>query len=220
MERRFKDRIEAGRLLADKLVSYAGREDVIVLALPRGGVPVAFEVASRLKAPLDVFVVRKLGVPWQEELAMGAIATGGVHVLNEDVVKGLRISDEQIAAVEAVEQKELERRELVYRANRPALEVQGRTVILVDDGIATGTTMRAAIAALHKLRPARLVVAVAVAARSTCEELEPEVDDVVCVAAPEMFYAVGLWYDHFPQTSDEEVRSLLERAAQERSAAA
>ncbi|MEW6208556.1 MAG: phosphoribosyltransferase [Acidobacteriota bacterium] len=220
MERRFTDRSEAGRLLAAKLTAYAGRKDTIVLALPRGGVPVAFEVASRLKLPLDVFVVRKLGVPGQEELAMGAIATGGVRVLNDDVVRALRISDEEIAAVEAEEKQELERRERVYRGDRPSLEVRNRTVIVVDDGIATGTTMRAAIAALRKLGPARIVVAVAVAPRSTCEELESEADEVACVMAPEMFYAISLWYDHFPQTSDKEVRELLERAARELSLAA
>jgi putative phosphoribosyl transferase len=220
MERRFKDRSEAGKLLAGKLAAYAGRADTIVLALPRGGVPVAFEVASRLKAPLDVFVVRKLGVPWQEELAMGAIATGGVRVLNDDVVRGLGISDEEIAAVEAGEKKELERRERAYRGERAALEVRGRTVILVDDGIATGTTMRAAIAALWRLEPARLVIAVAVAPRSTFEKLESEVDEIVAVTTPEEFYAISEWYDYFPQTSDEEVRDLLQRAARGRPAAA
>jgi putative phosphoribosyl transferase len=220
MERRFKDRTEAGRLLAEKLVSYAHRKDVIVLALPRGGVPVAFEVATRLHAPLDVFLVRKLGVPWQQELAMGAIATGGVRVLNEDVVRGLRFSDEAIAAIEAKEKKELERRERLYRGNRPVVEVRGRTVILIDDGVATGTTMRAAIAALKKLNPARIVVAIAVAPRSTCRELESEADEVICITTPEDFHAVSLWYDHFAQTSDEEVRSLLDRAAQQHNQAA
>lgn len=218
MEKRLKDRTEAGRLLAQKLTAYANREDVVVLALPRGGVPVAFEIATRLNAPLDVFIVRKLGVPWQEELAMGAIATGGVRVLNEDVVRLCNITDEQIASVEAKERKELERREQAYRGGRPAPDVSGRTVILVDDGIATGTTMRAALAALKKLQPSRIVVAVAVAPQSTYDELKAEADEVICLLTPEMFFAISRWYERFAQTTDEEVRDLLARAPKQRSA--
>jgi putative phosphoribosyl transferase len=220
MEKRLKDRAEAGRLLAEKLTAYANREDVIVLGLPRGGVPVAFEIAKRLNAPLDVFIVRKLGVPWQEELAMGAIATGGVCVLNDEVVKAYRISDDEIASVEVKEKKELERRESAYRADRPALDVRGRTVVLVDNGIATGTTMRAALAALRKLQPARIVVAVAVAPQSTYEELKAEADEVICLLAPETFYAISMWYERFAQTTDEEVRDLLARALQQKTASA
>jgi putative phosphoribosyl transferase len=218
VEKRLKDRTEAGRLLAQKLTAYANREDVVVLALPRGGVPVAFEIATRLNAPLDVFIVRKLGVPWQEELAMGAIATGGVRVLNEDVVRLCNITDEQIASVEAKERKELERREQAYRGGRPAPDVSGRTVILVDDGIATGTTMRAALAALKKLQPSRIVVAVAVAPQSTYDELKAEADEVICLLTPEMFFAISRWYERFAQTTDEEVRDLLARAPKQRSA--
>lgn len=212
MKKPLKDRAEAGRLLAEKLTVYANREDVVVLALPRGGVPVAFEIAKRLNVPLDVFVVRKLGVPWHQELAMGAIATGGVRVLNEDVVKAYRLTDDEIALAEVREREELERRERAYRGERAAPEVQGRTVILVDNGVATGTTMLAAIAALRKLQPARLIVAVAVAPQSTYEQLRAEADDVVCIFAPETFYAVSLWYERFEQTTDEEVRDLLARA--------
>jgi predicted phosphoribosyltransferase len=212
MKKPLKDRAEAGRLLAEKLTVYANREDVVVLALPRGGVPVAFEIANRLDAPLDVFVVRKLGVPWYQELAMGAIATGGVRVLNDDVVKAYRLTDDEIALAEVREREELERRERAYRGERPAPEVRGRTVILVDNGVATGTTMLAAIAALRKLQPARLIVAVAVAPQSTYEQLRAEADDVVCIFAPETFYAVSLWYERFEQTTDEEVRDLLARA--------
>jgi putative phosphoribosyl transferase len=213
MERLLKDRSEAGRLLAEKLAAYANRTDVLVLALPRGGVAVAFEVARALKAPLDVFIVRKLGVPWQPELAMGAIATGGVRVLNYDTVRALNITRQEIQLVVAEEQQELGRRERAYRGNRPAPDARGRTVILVDDGIATGTTMRAAIAALRKLDPARIVAAVAVGPRSTFDELRAEADEVVSVLSPENFYAVGLWYESFPQLADREVRDLLEQAA-------
>lgn len=212
MKKPLKDRAEAGRLLAEKLTVYANREDVVVLALPRGGVPVAFEIANRLDAPLDVFVVRKLGVPWYQELAMGAIATGGVRVLNDDVVKAYRLTDDEIALAEVREREELARRERAYRGERPAPEVRGRTVILVDNGVATGTTMLAAIAALRKLQPARLIVAVAVAPQSTYEQLRAEADDVVCIFAPETFYAVSLWYERFEQTTDEEVRDLLARS--------
>ncbi|HEV3262722.1 MAG TPA: phosphoribosyltransferase family protein, partial [Gemmataceae bacterium] len=184
------------------------------LALPRGGVPVAFEVARELNAPLDVFLVRKLGLPGREELAMGAIATGGVRVLNDDVVRVLGIPEEWIAAITAEQQQELRRRERLYRDDRPPLDVHGRTVILIDDGLATGSTMRAAVAALRQLRPSRIVVAVPVAARETCEEFQAEVDEVVCAATPEPFRAVGLWYDNFSQTSDEEVHDLLASAAE------
>ncbi|APW60544.1 phosphoribosyltransferase [Paludisphaera borealis] len=209
----FRDRTEAGRLLAEKLTTFSGRPDVLVLALPRGGVPVAYEVARALDAPLDVFVVRKLGVPGHEELAMGAIASGGVCVLNDDVVQALRIPDRLIEAVAARELRELERRERVYRNGRPMPGVRGRTVILVDDGLATGSTMRAAVAALRRLGPARIVVAVPTAAPSTCEELRHEADECVCEITPDPFYAVGLWYEDFSQTTDDEVRDHLERSA-------
>jgi predicted phosphoribosyltransferase len=210
----FADRREAGRFLAGKLTGYADRPDVLVLALPRGGVPVAFEVASALHAPLDVFLVRKLGVPGHEELAMGAIASGGVRVLNEDVVRALRIPGDVLEAVAEAEQAELERRERIYRGDRPPPDVRGRTVILVDDGLATGSTMRAAVAALRRQGPARIVVAVPVGAPETCAEFEREADEVVCARTPEPFYAVGLWYGDFSQTTDEEVHELLERAAE------
>jgi predicted phosphoribosyltransferase len=211
----FRDRADAGRALAARLGHYANRPDVLVLALPRGGVPVAYEVARALGAPLDVFLVRKLGVPGQEELAMGAIASGGVRVLNDEVVRLLQIPDEVIDAVAESQGRELERRARAYRDDRPPPEVRGRTVILIDDGLATGSSMRAAIAALRQQRPARLVVAVPVAAASTAEELRAEVDDLVCVATPEPFYAVGSWYEDFAQTGDDEVHALLEHAAQE-----
>jgi putative phosphoribosyl transferase len=211
----FHDRTEAGRLLAEKLAAYANRPNVQVLALPRGGVPVAYQVARALHAPLDVFLVRKLGVPGHEELAMGAIASGGAHVLNEDVVQALGISQDVLASVAAEELQELERRERAYRGNRPPPDVRGRTVILVDDGLATGSTMRAAIAALRQQGPRRIVVAVPVAAPETCAELQAEADAVVCGATPEPFFSVGLWYHDFSQTRDQEVRDLLERAARE-----
>jgi putative phosphoribosyl transferase len=209
--RPFRDRSEAGRLLASKLDAYVNRPDVLVLALPRGGVPVAYEVARALGAPLDVFLVRKLGVPGHEEPAMGAIATGGVRVLSDQVVRALRIPDYVIDAVAAQEQQELARRERLYRGGRPPPDVRGRTVILVDDGLATGATMHAAIKALRQLQPARLVVAVPTAAPETCEALRAEVDEVICAITPEPFYAVGLWYEDFSQTTDEEVRDLLAR---------
>jgi putative phosphoribosyl transferase len=211
----FTDRVEAGRFLASKLSEYADHPEVLVLALPRGGVPVAFEVARALRAPLDVFLVRKLGVPGHPELAMGAIASGGVRVLNEDVVGALGISRDVIEAVAAVEEQELERRERIYRGGRPPPDVRGRTVILVDDGLATGSTMRAAVAALRQHGPDRIVVAVPVGAPETCEEFRSEADDVVCARTPEPFYAVGLWYGDFSQTTDEEVHDLLDRAAEE-----
>src|SRR5436309_6073471 len=212
--RRFRDRREAGRLLATKLSAYANRPDVLVLALPRGGVPVAYEVACALGAPLDVFVVRKLGVPGYEELAMGAVATGGARVLNDQIVQRLGIPQSIIDAVAAREQQELARRERLYRGGRPPPDVRGRTVILVDDGLATGATMRAAVMALRQLRPARIVVAVPTASPETCEELKAEADDVVCAITPEPFRAVGHWYEDFSQTTDEEVRDLLARRQQ------
>jgi putative phosphoribosyl transferase len=208
----FKDRTEAGQRLAVKLAAYADRQNVLVLGLPRGGVPVAFEVANALKAPLDVFLVRKLGVPSQEELAMGAIASGGVRVLNEEIVKALRLTEATIDRVAQKEQQELERRERLYRDNRPVPDLQGRTVIVVDDGLATGATMRAAIEAVRQQQPARLVVGVPVSSFETCQEIGSEVDEIVCVETPRPFYSVGLWYKDFPQTTDEEVRDLLFKA--------
>lgn len=192
---------------------YAGRPEVIVLALPRGGVPVAYEVATALGAPLDVFLVRKLGVPGHEELAMGAVASGGVRVLNTEVVEALGISEQAIEGVAQQELRELERRERVYRGGRPPPELRDRVVILVDDGLATGSSMRAAVAAVRQQHPRRIVVAVPTAAAETCEDFRREVDEVVCLSTPEPFYAVGLWYRDFSQTSDDEVRALLERAA-------
>ncbi|MBX6315989.1 MAG: phosphoribosyltransferase [Isosphaeraceae bacterium] len=212
----YRDRAEAGRQLAQLLTEYAGRPDVLVLALPRGGVPVAYEVARALGAPLDVFLVRKLGVPGREELAMGALASGGLRVLNEEVVQALRISPAVIDRVAAAELEELQRRERAYRGNRPPPDVRGKTVILIDDGLATGASMRAAVAALRQAGPARIVVAVPVAAAQTCDEFRHDVDQIVCALTPEPFYAVGLWYEDFSQTTDEEVRDLLERAARDR----
>ena len=209
----YRDRTDAGRVLAAELSGYANRTDVIVLALPRGGVPVAFEVAAALRAPLDVFIVRKLGVPGHEEYAMGAIATGGVRVLDADVIRAARVTRVQLEAIAALEQRELERRERQYRGDRPPLDVAGRIVILVDDGLATGSTMRAAAAALRRQEPARIVVAVPVSAPQTCDEYRMGVDEVVCAVTPEPFRAVGLWYRDFSQTTDEEVRDLLARAA-------
>src|SRR5260370_32639436 len=215
---RFQDRADGGRRLAEKLMAYAGRPDVLVLALPRGGVRVAYEVALALHAPLDVFLVRKLGVPSQAELAMGAIATGGVRVLNEEVIQALGIPEDVIEEVTAEEQQELARRERLYRGDNPPPDLRGRTVILIDDGLATGSTMRAAVAAARKQQPARVVVAVPVAARSTYEELQAEVDEIVCVFTPEPFHAVGLWYETFSQTTHEEIQELLARAAEEQEA--
>ncbi|HSP17550.1 MAG TPA: phosphoribosyltransferase [Thermoanaerobaculia bacterium] len=210
----FRDRDEAGTLLGRELARRLGtRDDLVVLALPRGGVPVGFGVAQALGAPLDVFVVRKLGVPGHEELAMGAIATGGVRVLNDEVLGYIPVSREAIEAVATREQQELERREQAYRGNRPPLDVTGKTVIVVDDGLATGSTMRAAVRALRKMQPRAIIVAVPVAARQTCSELRKEVDDLVCLRTPEPFQAVGLWYETFDQTPDEEVHELLDRAA-------
>jgi len=208
----YRDRSEAGKELATKLSDYKDRGDVLVLALPRGGVPVAFEVAQALGAPLDVFLVRKLGVPGHEELAMGAIATGGVRVLNEEVVNYLKIPQRVIDAIAGTELKELKRRELEYRGNRPEPDVKGETVILIDDGLATGSTIRAAAQALRQQQPARIVVAVPVSAPQTCDEYRMGVDEIICAATPEPFWGVGLWYHDFSQTTDEEVRELLERA--------
>src|SRR5437762_959317 len=208
----YRDRIHAGKHLASQLAHYANRDDVLVLALPRGGVPVAFEVAKALRAPLDIFLVRKLGVPGHEELAMGAIATGGVRVLNEDLVEHLLIPPGVIDSVAADELRELERREHAYRGNRPEPEVRGKTVILVDDGLATGSTMRAAAAALRQQSPARIVVAVPVSASQTCDEYRMGVDEIVCAITPEPFYGVGQWYNDFSQTTDEEVRDLLKQS--------
>jgi putative phosphoribosyl transferase len=208
----FPNRIEAGKLLAGQLTRYANQANVIVLGLPRGGVPVAFEVAKALRAPLDVFVVRKLGTPGRPELAMGAIATGGARVVNEEVVGGLGIPMEMIDAVTEKETQELKRRQLAYRGSCSGPAVCGKTAILIDDGIATGSTMRAAVRALRAQEPARLIVAVPTVAGSTCSELLPEVDELVALMTPERFYGVGEWYEDFSQTSDAEVTDLLERA--------
>lgn len=213
----FKDREEAGQLLAERLTQYADRADVIVLALPRGGVPVAWQMAQHLNLPLDVFVVRKLGVPGFEELALGAIASGGVRVLNEDVVRSLPDATALIDDVTTNELAELERREHVYRDGRPAPQIEGRTVILVDDGVATGTTMRAAVAALRQRNAAKITIAVPVGAAETCRQLQTEAEEVVCLYAPEWFQAVGQFYDEFGQTSDGEVRQALAAAAARRS---
>jgi putative phosphoribosyl transferase len=212
----FRDRTEGGVVLARQLERFAG-QDVIVLALPRGGVPVGYEVARALRAPLDVFLVRKLGAPGHEELAVGALASGGVRVLDHELIRHLRITDAEIERIAALEQAELRRRELRYRGDRPPPAVDGRTVILVDDGLATGSSMRAAIRAVRQQHPARVVAAAPVGARSTCEALAREADEVICAAMPEPFQAVGLWYEHFAQTTDDEVETLL-RAATDRPA--
>lgn len=214
----FTNRQEAGRVLAERLEKYANREDVIVLGVPRGGVPVAFEVAKALNATLDIFVLRKLGVPGHEELAFGAIGSGGVRVLNTDVVNKLGVSESEIAAATKEETRELERRERLYRGNRPPLNVEGYTVILVDDGIATGASLRAAIQAIRKLKPAALVVATPVAPRATFHSLRHEVDELVCAEIPEPFFGVGQFYEDFSQVSDQEVVELLERARRPRAA--
>lgn len=211
MQRPFANRREAGRILAENLKQYAHRDDVIILALPRGGVPVAAAVAEALDAPMDVYLVRKLGVPGHEELAMGAIATGGVTVVNEDVVRSLRLTAADIVNAANREQREMNRRESLYRRGRGPADVQGKIAILIDDGLATGSTMRAAVAALKRQRPAKIVVAVPVAAAETVAEFrrEMDMDEVVCVVTPEPFRAVGLWYEDFSQTVDEEVREIL-----------
>jgi predicted phosphoribosyltransferase len=213
---KFGDRREAGQLLAAKLGKYAQRPDVLVLALPRGGVPVAFEVAKALNAPMDIFVVRKLGVPWEEELAMGAIAPGGIRVLNEEIVSSMGIPNEVIEKVAEDEGNELKRREIAYRGHTAPPEVAGKTVIVVDDGIATGSTMRSALVALRQKHPARLIVAVPTAAASSCDQLRNVADEIVAVITPEPFYAVGAWYRAFDQTSDDEVRELYRLRRNER----
>jgi putative phosphoribosyl transferase len=215
MEELFLDRADAGRRLAARLQKYAGRQNVIVLGLPRGGVPVAYEVASRLGAPLDVFLVRKLGVPGQEELAMGAIASGGVRVENRDVIDMLAIPRQAIEAATERGLREIERREREYRRDRPVLDLHGQTAILVDDGLATGSTMLAAVEALRRQNAERIVVAVPVGAKRTCEHLCELVDEVVCLAMPEDFRAVGEWYFDFSQTTDEQVCELLQRAGRD-----
>jgi putative phosphoribosyl transferase len=210
---RFRDRHDAGRRLAAELRDHANRSDVIVLALPRGGVPVGYEVATALGAPLDVFVVRKLGLPWHEEIAMGAIASGGVLVLDRDLLRIAHVSEADLRRVIAAEEKELARRERQYRGDRPFPDLRGKTVILVDDGLATGSTMRAAVEALRQEGPARIVVAVPVSSPETCDAFRGVADEVVCAETPEPFQAVGSWYDDFSQTSDAEVHDLLEQAA-------
>lgn len=213
---KYRNRQEAGQILARALSAYTDREDVIVLGLPRGGVPVAFEIAQALHVPLDVFIVRKLGVPGHAELAMGAIAMGGAHVFNEDIIQELNISQGEIEAVIEQEQEELKRREIKYRGHCPFPSIQDKTIILVDDGIATGATMRAAIKALRQLKPASLIVAVPVAAKDICEDIFEKTgtmsDRFVCPLKPLYFYAVGAWYDDFSQTEDEEVYTLLKEA--------
>jgi len=211
-EMTFANRKEAGRRLAFMLTTYAGREDLIVLGIPRGGVPVAYEVAMELGARLDIFVVRKLGVPWQPELAFGAIATGGVRFLDREIIESVGLSEAEIERVTAKEQQELERRERIYRGGLPALALQGKTVILVDDGIATGASTRAAIAALRQHGPAHIVLAAPVAPASTCRRLRSEVERLVCLEAAESFYAIGQFYEDFSQLSDEEVVALLHSA--------
>lgn len=206
---KYRDRQEAGQVLASELKEYANRSDVIVLALPRGGVPVAYEIAQELNLPLDVFIVRKLGVPGHEELAMGAIASGGTTVFNDDVVRSLSISKKMIDSVIQKENEELSRRELTYRGKRPFSNIKNKTVILVDDGIATGATMRAAIKALRLLKPASIIIAVPVAEANTCQSIAKIADKMLCPLQPTLFYAVGAWYDYFDQTSDEEVHRLL-----------
>ena len=210
----FRDRSEAGRYLADALRHYAGKPNLLVLALPRGGVPVAYQVARALHAPLDLMLVRKLGVPGYEELAMGAIAAGGIRVISNDVVRTLAIPDRAIAAAAANEEHELERRDRAYRGSRPPPEVEGKVVILIDDGLATGSTMRAAVAALRTQQPERLVLAVPLAPAESCEALRPEVDEIVCGFSPDPFLAVGQGYENFSQITDEEVRTLLSRSAE------
>ena len=214
LDRPFANRREAGRDLVKKLQSYRGRSDVVVLALPRGGVPVAFEIAEALDAPLDIFVVRKLGMPGHPEFAIGAIASGDIRVLSEDVIRWYRIPDHAIETVARQERAELERREREYRAGRPLTDLRDRTVILVDDGLATGSTMRAAVQAVRAHRPRRVVVAVPVGAPETCEAFADITDETICARTPEPFSAVGLWYRNFSQTTDQEVRDLLQQHAE------
>jgi putative phosphoribosyl transferase len=211
---RFKDRAEAGKFLAEKLLKYRDQPDVLVLALPRGGVPVAVEVAQALHIPLDVFLVRKLGVPGHEELAMGAVATGGVRVLNQSVMQNLGVTKAELDAVTRAEQQELERRQQAYRDARPLPEIHDHTVILIDDGLATGASMRAAVLAIRQQHPARVVVGVPAAAPETCDEFRDEVDDIVCAITPYPFYGVGQWFEDFSQVTDDEVRRMLMRVQQ------
>ena len=209
---RFKNRVHAGQYLAERLTQYAAASAAVVLGLPRGGVVVAHEIAVKLGLPLDIFLVRKLGVPGYEELAMGAIASGGVRVMNEDVMRQIRIPDSAVEAVTRREELELKRREVAYRGNRPPLNVEGLTVILVDDGLATGSTMRAAVTALRRQNPKRIIVAVPTASPDVCDEFKAEVDEILCGMTPTPYYAVGAWYEDFSQTTDEEVRQLLQEA--------
>ncbi len=208
----FSNRAEAGKMLAEALSDYIGRSDIFVLALPRGGVPVAYEVARKLAAPLDLWLVRKLGVPGQEELALGALAGKNIRVLNDDIISLLNIDQSAIDIVIAREQAELERRNRLYRQNRPPPDIEGKTAIIIDDGLATGATMRAAIASLRQAGAAQIIAAVPVGASSTCRKIEQEADELVCLHAPEPFYGVGQWYTDFSQTSDEEVLALLTSA--------
>ena len=208
----FRDRTDAGRLLADKLQRFAQAPGVLVLALPRGGVPVAYEIARAIKVPMDVFIVRKLGVPDQPELAMGAIASGGTRVLNESLIRALGVSRGLVDRITEQEQTEVQRRERLYRGDRPFPDLHGRTVILVDDGLATGASMYAAVKALRQLTPARLIVAVPVAVEEVCTQLRPIVDEIICATTPQPFEGVGRWYQNFAQTTDDEVRELLRRA--------
>ena len=209
---RFKDRTEAGKLLAEKLLEYRDQPNVLVLALPRGGIPVAIEVAHALHAPLDLFLVRKLGAPGQEELAIGAIAMGGVRVLNQRIINYLGIRPSELEAVTSAQMEELERRQQAYRGNRPLPEIRDHTVILIDDGLATGASMRAAVVALRQYEPARIVIGVPAASPQTCDEFRDEVDHVVCAMTPEPFHGVGLWYDDFSQLTDDDVRTMLANA--------
>ena len=209
---RFRDRHDAGRRLAAELRVYANRPDVLVLALPRGGVPVGFEVATALNVPLDVFVVRKLGLPWQQELAIGAIASGGVRVLDRDLIREARVSDADVERVTETQKAELERQERHYRGVRPFPDLHEKTVILIDDGLATGSTMRAGVVALREERPARIVVAVPVASPQTCDAFRDIADDIICAETPTPFQAVGIWYEDFAQTTDEQVHELLAAA--------
>ena len=211
----FNDRRDAGTKLAQKLSAYANRSDVVVLALPRGGVPVAYEVALALNAPLDIFTVRKLGLPGHEELAMGAIATGGARVINQDVVRSFNIPQGVVEAVAKQELTELERRERVFRGDRMMREIHDKTAILIDDGLATGASMQAAIMGLRAKHPARIVVAVPTAPSETCEAFKKLVDEMICATSPEPFYGVGQWYEDFSQVTDEEVQTLLEQASQQ-----
>lgn len=213
----FANRVDAGKRLAEDLLEYRKRNDVMVLALPRGGVPVAYQVAHALNAPLDILLVRKLGVPGHQELAMGAIASGGIRVLNQDVIRSLQIPAEVVEVAAEAEQSELNRRERIYRGSRPRPNLRGKIVILVDDGLATGASMRAAVDAVRQQGPAKIVVAVPTSAPETCQQFEQFVDEIVCDTTPQPFYGVGMWYDDFSQTSDEEVRALLKDAAGPRS---